>query len=177
MNSFPQFKYHPNPLETGSITESDKECRSCNQKRGFIYAASVYSSQDLDNSICPWCIADGSAAAKLGASFVDDFNLFKTRISEEIITEVAARTPGYISWQPECWETHCKDACEFHGDLAKHEMKALSQEAVEFFRSELDLNENEWIEFTRNYTPGGDPAIYKFVCRHCGKTIYNWDCS
>src|SRR5260221_13258141 len=117
MPTLPEFKYHPNPLETGSIKESDNNCRCCcEQKRGFMYVGSVYAIEDLDDCICPWCIADGSAADKFDASFADDLNLIKAGVSLEIIHEVTGRNPGYISWQAEYWEAHCEDACEFHGD-------------------------------------------------------------
>lgn len=65
----PKFRYHLNPLKTGSIIKSDKECESCDKVRGFIYTGSVYSIHSVDD-ICPWCIADGSAAEKFDASFV-----------------------------------------------------------------------------------------------------------
>lgn len=119
---FPIFKYHPNPLETKNITESTVKCICCEQSRGFIYVASVYARGTYDDVICPWCIADGSAAKKLDATFCSDID---GEIAAEIVDEVIRRTPGYISWQGEQWQTHCGDACEFHGDVSKSEMNNL----------------------------------------------------
>jgi len=33
----PTFRYHPDPLASGSIAASDAACACCNQHRGFIY--------------------------------------------------------------------------------------------------------------------------------------------
>ena len=59
----PKFKYHPNPLATGAIAESNEVCECCEEAPGYIYKASFYSTEEVE-SICPWCIADGSAAEK-----------------------------------------------------------------------------------------------------------------
>jgi uncharacterized protein CbrC (UPF0167 family) len=112
----PAFRYHPDPIGTGSIKASDVVCRCCGQKRGFIYAGSVYARDPLRDSICPWCIADGAAAAKFDAMFSDDTPLAEANLSGEIIDEVTLRTPGYNSWQQEVWLSCCEDACEYHGD-------------------------------------------------------------
>lgn len=176
-DELPDFKYHPDPIGTGSIEKSENECLCCGVKRGYIYTASVYSVLDLDDSICPWCIADGSAAKKFDASFTDDANLFNAGIPTAIILEVTSRTPGYISWQSEYWESHCEDACEFHGDASKDDIKELDSEAISRLSDNLGLDESDWKSFYKQYSTGGDPAIYKFKCRHCHKLIYNGDWS
>ncbi len=71
-DELPNFRYHPDPIRSGAIAASQAVCKSCGQARGYIYSGPVYSEMDgLDDSICPWCIADGSAAAKFEAVFVD----------------------------------------------------------------------------------------------------------
>lgn len=171
----PQFKYHPKPIETGAIEVSDTICICCQRSRGYIYIGPVYSYLKIDNRFCPWCIADGTASERFGADFSagDTF----VPLSEEISKEVQCRNPGYISWQQDKWRIHCNDACEFHGDVSKKEMQELNPEAKEWLMSELQLEEIEWLEFTKHYEPAGDPAVYKFVCRHCGIILYDWDCS
>ena len=67
----PAFRYHPDPIRSGSIVESGEVCRCCRQNRGYMYAGPVYAEEDLDDAICPWCIADGSAHTMFDASFVD----------------------------------------------------------------------------------------------------------
>jgi hypothetical protein len=67
----PKFRYHPDPVETGNIKESDNLCASCGNARGYIYTGPVFSIDELDDCICPWCIADGNAHEKFDASFTD----------------------------------------------------------------------------------------------------------
>ncbi len=67
----PKFKYHPDPIKTGAFVKSDKTCESCSTNRGYIYTGSIYCTQNV-NSICPWCISDGSAAKKFKATFLSD---------------------------------------------------------------------------------------------------------
>jgi len=177
MSTLPKFRYHPDPIATGSVKPSDKECRSCEQARGYIYTASVYAEETLDEEICPWCIADGSAAENFLATFSDDISLLDAEISDDIIEEVTMRTPGFESWQSEVWLTCCEDACEFHGDATKKDLQALDEDAVEEMLEAWDWEMSDWKELVKNYQPKGDPAVYKFVCRHCGEARYNMDCS
>lgn len=173
--TLPFFKYHPNPIETGRIKTSDKICVCCEKATGFIYTAPVYSKWDLDESICPWCIADGNAAEKFGASFNDCGD--SSNISKDILKEILERTPGYESWQGNIWIYHCDDGCEFHGDLSKQEAKNLDENAVRTFCLDNDLEEELGKEFIQYYEKGGNPAIYKFVCRHCGEIKLYTDCT
>jgi uncharacterized protein CbrC (UPF0167 family) len=55
----PEFKYHIDPIGNNVIEESDKECVCCGEKRGYIYTGPVYAIDDLNEQICPWCIASG----------------------------------------------------------------------------------------------------------------------
>lgn len=163
----PKFKYHPDPIKTENIVKSDKSCVCCKKSRDYIYVASVYTTQDIEKEICPWCISDGSAAEKFGATFTDDYPLFQAKLSDEIITEVAERTPGFISWQQENWLSHCNDACEFHGDLEIFEAKNLTEKEVQTLCVESEMEVEDIKEILKYYEKGGNPAIYKFVCRHC----------
>ena len=98
----PRFKYHPDPVATGSVVESDQSCLSCGRSRGYIYQGPVYAESDLANAICPWCIADGSAHEKYDAEFVDaagvgDYGSWEP-VSSSIREEVSFRTPGFNGW-------------------------------------------------------------------------------
>src|SRR5262245_9382248 len=108
----PVFKYHPNPLRSGSIQESAEMCRCCGEARGYIYAGPVYAQENLDESICPWCIADGRAHDKFDAAFVDEAAL-PDDLPEDMIEELVQRTPGYAAWQSEQWFACCDDAMRF----------------------------------------------------------------
>jgi uncharacterized protein len=173
----PQFTYHPDPLATGMIKASTTSCLCCGQARGYIYFGPVYGERDdLDNCICPWCIADGRAAAA-GATFVDSRPLESAGLSIEIQEKVSLRTPGYVSWQQESWLSHCGDACAFHGDASIEDISGVSKATMEDWMSEYGLKESDWQDITKGYEPGGDPAFYKFACRHCELIRLGWDCS
>src|SRR5262245_61615527 len=62
----PSFRYHPDPVASRSIEPSDAVCEACNLARGWRYVGSVYGPQDVEH-VCPWCIADGTAAELLDA--------------------------------------------------------------------------------------------------------------
>jgi uncharacterized protein len=176
-NSLPVFRYHPDPIRTGVVRQSPVVCACCAQARGFIYSGPVYGEEQLDEQLCPWCIAEGRAASELGASFADDWALIAAGISKETIEEINLRTPGYVSWQSEQWLSHCGDACAFHGDMTRAELEQLSETAVGPVREAHGMSVEEWGELTSHYEPGGNPALYKFICLHCGATILGMDCS
>jgi uncharacterized protein len=173
--SLPTFTYHPDPLATGNIKESDVACRCCGAARGYIYSGSVYARGSYRDCICPWCIADGAAAKKFEASFCDGEPLAEAGVPETVIEEVTRRTPGYTSWQQEVWLCCCGDACEFHGDAARAELRALQGDALARTLATWEWSEGNWGQFVQHYKPGGNPAVYKFRCRHCGEVKYAID--
>lgn len=115
----PNFRYHPEPIKTGSVRRSDNLCKSCNKKTGYIYVGPVFSKEELCECICPWCISNGEAHEKFNAQFTDidsigDYGNLE-EIPIKIKEEVAFRTPGFTGWQQERWWTHCGDAAIFLG--------------------------------------------------------------
>ena len=170
----PKFKYHQNPILTGSIKESSNVCECCNEHKGYIYTSTMYSEIDVD-SICPWCIASGLAAEKFDGRFSDDLPLLAAGVDKAVVKEVCERTPGYNSWQQEEWQAHCGTACEFHGDTEKEELAALSGDELEIFLKVNDIDKSLWLQILDGYQKGGSPAIYKFVCPECSNKIYQMD--
>jgi uncharacterized protein CbrC (UPF0167 family) len=140
-----------------------------------MYVGPVYSAEKLRGTICPWCIADGSAAQKFKASF-SDLESLAGKVSDDVINEVQMRTPGFISWQQGEWLACCRDACEFHGDAPKAELQALAGGDLMERLHAMNLEASDWDQMVKHYHPGGSPAVYKFVCRHCRKIQYSWDC-
>ena len=66
----PKFRYHPDPLETGSFIEGEaKICPCCGKESSTYYAKSPYAQDDVDY-LCPVCISNGEAAKKFDAEFV-----------------------------------------------------------------------------------------------------------
>lgn len=154
---------------------TEDECECCGSPRGYKYSAAVYC-EDGVATVCPWCIADGSLAAKFGASLVDDHPLRSAGLSAETVEEVTTRTPGYVSWQQEVWMSCCEDACEFHGDAPRAELEALDGAGLQQLASDSGFSVEVLRGVIPSYRPGGTPAFYKFVCRHCRRTRLNGDC-
>ncbi|MEU5522663.1 CbrC family protein [Streptomyces sp. NPDC047860] len=111
----PFFRYHPDPLATGSIRAAAETCACCKRARGWIYTAAFYTAQDVGGQFCPWCIADGSAAERFGGDFTDSYGL--DGVSEDVVHEVTRRTPGFRAWQDPRWLVHCEDAAAFVGEV------------------------------------------------------------
>jgi uncharacterized protein CbrC (UPF0167 family) len=173
----PSFKYHIDPVGNGVIEKSDLDCLCCGKETGYIYTGSVYAIEDLDDAICPWCIANGAAAKKFNASFSDSHPLMSSGVPGEIVKEVTDRNPGYQSWQQENWLSHCHDACEFHGDASIDDVKNASEETKAAWLQDNDGDVKLWNQVTSSFVSGGDLAFYKFRCRHCDLTLLGWDCS
>lgn len=158
----PVYRYHPDPLSTKAILATDLLCACCGYARGY-RVAGHYGRTQFD-CICPWCVADGRAARRLGASFVQDSD---TALPPAVWDELSRRTPGYESWQGELWLSHCGDACAFLGDLPAEEAAHLPEQVEALF-----LKENDWLDdwgaLKAAYADGkSDVALYKFACLHC----------
>ena len=108
-NELPAFAYHLDSIATGSVKPSDTECAVCGHRRGWIYVGPTYGEFDLDDRICPWCIADGSAHEEWGAEFTDaegigghgDWPDVQRSVVEELPTErrdseVGSRSAGSL---------------------------------------------------------------------------------
>src|SRR4051794_37044508 len=123
----PIFKYHPDPIATGSIEPSRTPCVCCGRSRGYVYSGPVYARKEYLDCICPWCIADGSAHEKLDASFHDKEGIGSGMwddVPEEVTEEIAYRTPGFSGLQQEQWWTHCHDTAQFLGCAGHAELNA-----------------------------------------------------
>lgn len=63
--TLPTYLYHLDPVKTGVFQASDHVCCSvCKQSVPYYYTGPFYTMMDYE-FICPWCIADGSAADQL----------------------------------------------------------------------------------------------------------------
>lgn len=171
----PKFKYHPDPVGTGAIVETNEECECCGLSKGYKAESTIYAIDEIE-IICPWCISDGSAAKKFDGEFSDSHPLLSNGIDKEIVKEVCERTPSFISWQQERWLSHCNDACEFHGDAQKSDLESLEGEQLETFLKEEYISKDLWPSIVQSYVPGNNLAVYKFRCRHCGQNKFYTDC-
>ena len=169
----PAFRYHPDPLATGSIIPSPAACRRCGQARGYIYTGPVYAIEELEDAFCPWCIADGSAAEQFDAEFVDPEAIggYGTwdQVSGEVTEEVSRRTPGFNGWQQERWWTHCGDAAEFLGVAGHSELESRWPAAIPAIRVESELEGPDWDDYFKSLDRDRGPTAYIFRCRGCGE--------
>jgi uncharacterized protein len=166
----PPFRYHPDPLATGSIKPGDDVCVSCGCSRGFIYVGSVYAERDLGDRLCPWCIADGTAAERYDAEFTDVGFGVPDDVSSETLEELSRRTPGFIGWQEEHWLYHCRDAAAFLGRAGWHELQR-TPEALDVLRRDQDeygFSARELEEYLAGLDKDGSSTAYLFRCLHCG---------
>lgn len=170
----PSFRYHPDPVATGVIERRDRTCPGCGQVRGWVYVVAPYAEQELRERLCPWCIADGTAAERFSARFtVLTAGDVPDGVSAEVVAEVAERTPGFAGWQQERWLFHCGDAAaylgpvgwdELDGDddaiaalVAQAEAMGLTGDLAEAFVGSLDVD--------------GAATAYRFRCLHCDRSL------
>ncbi len=178
MKMLPSFRYHPDPIRSGSVVKSPGLCRCCGTARGYIYCGPVYSVHELDNALCPWCIADGSAAAKFDALFVDDEAL-DTEASEEIYDQLCRRTPGYNSWQAEQWPMCCGDATAFLTPVGLTELRRDFPDRESLLLNhilfEMKITWSLALELLESLHREAGPTAYLFECLHCRRPHFNVD--
>lgn len=173
----PHFRYHPDPIKTGSVKVSARECIVCGETRGYIYSSHAYSRpyREYTECICPWCIADGSAHRKLRVRFCQprDFGMggLDVEVPISVVREIVCCTPGFSGWQQEHWLTHCCDAMAFLGSVGYEELREYGPDAMEAIWDSTGITDaEEWVEFfemLRKYQDGA-PTAYLFRCLHCG---------
>jgi uncharacterized protein CbrC (UPF0167 family) len=180
--TLPSFRYHPNPLETGSIVESTAQCRCCGKARGYVYAVAPHTEQDVpEDSLCPWCIKDGSAYQEFGAEFVDVEGI-SADLPEEVARELIERTPGYSSWQVEQWRDCCGDAAAFLGPYGYKEIVAAEQKGenlkeplLERIKAQMNYSDSQAALLFRSLNQFTGPAAYLFRCLKCNKHLFHVD--
>jgi uncharacterized protein len=175
----PTFRYHPDPVDTGSIELVAVLCAACGENRPAAYTGPVYAEEELDGQLCPWCIADGSAHEKFDAEFTDaaSVGLGWEPVPKQVIEEVAFRTPGFSGWQQERWYTHCADAAVFLGQADGNDLSGKWAAAVPAMRADLALSDADWVHLLEHLAKGrtGSPTAYVFECLHCGQLGGYWD--
>ena len=170
-DALPTFRYHPDPLTSGSVVESTTECACCHRARGYTYAGPVYSeSDDLDDALCPWCIDDGSAHETFDATFVDS-EAFTEHVAPDTMRTVTERTPGYSAWQSERWPVCCRDATAFVAPLGIDELRASHRElegaVMSYIVYQLGISGGAATRMLESLTTDGSPTVYLFRCLAC----------
>lgn len=171
--TLPSFRYHPDPVATGSIEARDITCVCCGQVRGYVYVGPVYAEADLEEEICPWCISTGLAHDQLGVEFTDidaigDYE--PSMVGTDVREEIAYRTPGFNGWQQERWLVHCEDACVFLGPAGKEELEAYADRGlIDLLRADIGMDEIKFRDYFKTLSKRAGPTAYVFRCLHCGK--------
>ena len=168
----PSFRYFPNPLASRIIRpELDVPCLGCNRIRGYIYTGPVHTEKNflLEYHLCPWCIADGTAAKTFRASFNDAGTM--DGVTEKVMLEIEQRTPGFHTWQDWAWLTCCNDAAAFLGVVGAKELKRDFPGAIpavmEHLSDDYGLSGKRLLEFFDALTKDDQPTAYVFQCLHC----------
>lgn len=163
----PKFKYHLDPIKSGVIVKEKTCCPVCNVIKEYRYELMPAGDINLEG-VCPWCIADGSAAKKYDVTFINYYG-YSNEVNDEQIKELVGKTPAYISWQTEEWMTHCNDFCTFVEYVGWNEIEHLYDELkedIEEVRKSMDISLEDFKESLFN---NGDFQGYLFHCCHCGK--------
>ncbi len=168
VEQLPVFRYHLDPVATGAFVRNNYyPCLCCGKKTGWKLHATPYGRKRVKN-ICPWCIADGSAAAKFGVSFV---STTETPLPAEVEEELYERTPKILSWQDLSWKTCCNDAAVYVGVKAWEELADLPGVKEQFLAEGLTEDALAWFD------PNSDFWAHLFHCRHCEKYLVHSDFS
>ena len=172
IESFPDFRYHPDPLGTGSVIASGQDCDVCGRARGYVYDGPVYADDD-QWAFCPWCIADGSAASKHDAAFAGA-SACGTGMPPAAAEEIRRRTPGFTGWEQERWLSHHGDAAAFIGACGMAELRKHGHAAVEAVRRHAAEHAEPGADvdaFLASLDANGSPTAYLFRCLHCGEYL------
>ena len=176
----PKFRLSPNAYALDLFVTESGICSCCGQARELKYNSSFYSREEPDY-LCPWCIADGSAAQRYEGEFNDYLGIEGVSADPDepdsivmdrmLLLEVCERTPSYHSWQQEQWLVHCDQPCAFVGYTDHTEIKQLEQEL------QADIA-NMPERYLQAISKTGDPVGgYLFRCMECGTHRLHTDCT
>lgn len=164
----PSYRYHPDPVGTGNVLAQDIECGVCGKPREYAYIG-PYATPDwhFENGdpLCPWCIADGSAAAQWRARFTSLTYLSdqaRAAMPAQRLAELEQRTPAFLCLQQEYWLDHHDEAMAYLGAVGAQEYAALppaAQAAVRDAAGSQNVPLLRW--------DGDGPTVYLFSCLHC----------
>lgn len=168
----PTFRYHADPIASRSVLKEAVTCQCCGQAREHRYDGPIYSKARVTD-LCPWCIADGSAAAHFDAQFTTTDLIGREPIPREFVDEVLRRTPGFSGWQQDQWMFHCGDAAAYLGRVG-YEQLVGHDDAIEMLSA--PMREIGWTDAQITAYVGwlhvdGDATAYLFRCLHCSTEL------
>jgi len=169
----PSFRYHPDPLATGALVAEEIDCVVCDLRRPYRYAQTMYAFDEVE-PLCPWCIADGSAAERHDGCFTDSAAP-GLRAKPEGFAEVVYRTPGYAGWQQEDWLAHCGECCAYLGPVGWKEIEPLQKQLADDLARIAAETRTEVDPIYRHFHRDGNPTGYLFRCLRCDGYRLHWD--
>lgn len=183
----PFFKYHPDPIVTGSAVFVDHVCSVCGEHREARYGGPSYGHDA--QSLCLHCISSGAAERTLAMTLDDGvavrLPLFSDAVEvprnvpRAVVDEITLRTPGFSAWQDAFWLYHCDDGTAFLGRAGYRELEPFP-DALDSLRASvrsLGWSEVDKERFLRDLDRDGVATAYLFRCLHCGTHLAWWDAS
>lgn len=173
-DQLPTFTFHPDPVATGVVEAREGTCAGCGLDRGWLYALTPYAQRDLRDRLCPWCIADGTAAERFGARFtIVEPGDVPEGVPAAVVEAIATRTPGFAGWQRERWLFHCGDGAEYLGPVGWDEIEGdeVLVEALLAQAHEQGLEGDLAVAFVGSLDVDGAATAYRFRCRVCGTSL------
>ncbi len=165
----PTFRLHPNVYQLDLFAREIGTCSCCGQLRDWTYRGPFYAVHKPDY-LCPWCIADGSAARRYEGQFNDELcvegwepdpSVPSVTMDSLLLAEVCDRTPGYTAWQQPAWLTHCEQPCAFIAYTGYREIEKLREELAGDLQ---DLPP----AYVQALSADDNPTGYLFRCVQCG---------
>ena len=167
---FPKFTYFAKPLEAGSFVRKKVVCNACERSRDYQYEGDFFTTHD-DVALCPWCVADGTAAKKFNGTFQDEAAIESVG-NKAATDELLHRTPSYIAWQTASWLSHCEDYMCYLGEATWEQIEPRLQELQDNgFEMDSDVEEQ------REAIESGDLVLHLFECRTCQRHRVHADVS
>ena len=169
------FRYYRDPFRTGAFEPCDDPCDCCGRATGYRYHAFLYAEEEIEN-ICPWCVADGSAARKFDGTFVDDYGLSGCR--PKAIAELTERTPQFRSFQEAKWLVHCGEPAVYLTDAGYDDLQQYGDATLQSVMDDLSdrMSEKKKQEFVRSLRKDGSCVAHVFECLHCKKVVAYSEC-
>lgn len=174
----PAFRYHPDPVRSGSVVASAVECAACGKARGWVCSCPVYAEEDLDERLCPWCVADGSAHRKFDATFTDE-SVVDEQVPPDAVREICERTPGYTAWQSGAWPACCGDGAAFVRSAGIAEIRAecheLEGDVLAHIVHEMGISGGAATRLLGSLDADRGPTVHVFRCLTCTRHLFHID--
>lgn len=174
------FPLFPDPIRENIFGVYPDPCDICGYIRGLIYTGPQFSPSPAtdDLAVCPWCIADGSAAAR-GLTFNDGTNYPCLDSTPQLTPQdrelVECRTPGFVTWQGNHWLMCCGRACIYLGEADTGDLQGRWDGAVQSMFNHLDWPLERIDELVASVGRAQSPNAYVFQCQVCAALRGYWD--